>query len=92
MTIRYDGGAIGVHKGDTIRNFTGSAGYVYRQNEGGNSGVISFQIFGSTPAKAGIIGGDSGDSVSIQINASNQVPTASENRPASISLFICVSY
>jgi len=76
--------------GDAIRNITGACGTVYRAAAQGNSGALSMVAFGSTPAKPGVSGTDSGDNANIDFNASLQVPTASENRPYSIVVQTCI--
>ena len=79
------------HKlGDAIRNITGSTSAAYRAAQVAATGALSMSAYGSTPAKVGAQGVDSGDSASINFDASGSVPTANENRPYSIVVQTCI--
>jgi len=96
LTIPYDGKDIGEFIGDAIRNFTGgfrfgSASFFFLAADA--SGIFQATGYSSANNVAGIISaaGMSGN-ISIAIDASRVVPTADENRPASISVLACISY
>jgi phage-related tail fiber protein len=86
------GRTFGGTQGDAIRNLTGQ--FALRGTNGG------FDSFGSTGQS--ILGGGqsstfpsafgSSGSQSVILNASNQVPTANENRPRNIALLACIKY
>ena len=90
----YDGNAIGEFIGDAIRNMTGQFGFFL----GGGAQLSPSGLTGAF--KAGASGDVSYPSASIStsqtkniiFDASLVVPTASENRPASISALVCITY
>jgi hypothetical protein len=92
----YDGNAIGAFIGDAIRNIKGSCYPQIDANSGGNvpiqnvSGAIYatalYQI--SYLARGATVTAPSG----IGFDASLVVPAALENRPASISAYVCIKY
>lgn len=77
----------GSTQGDAIRNITGGARSAYASNVA-NNGALSLEIYGNSPAKLGVIGGDPGANYTISLDASKVVPTASENRPYTANLSI----
>ncbi|KAG0736106.1 hypothetical protein G6F24_018476 [Rhizopus arrhizus] len=78
--------SVGSRQGDAIRNITGSAGAVYRSGEAIGTGALRTAVWGDSPAKLGVKGGDPGDNATIALDASSLVPTASENRPINLAL------
>lgn len=84
--LRPDSRGVGSHQGDAIRNITGSSAPFY--NAGGSFGIgaLGSGSYGNSPAKIGVIGGDPGDTRSIDFDASLVVPTADENRPKNIAV------
>jgi hypothetical protein len=91
MHIPYDGGDIGAFLGDAIRNITGSSVPLHVQTLGDQyvrSGVLE-TVRGEQAM--GIAGGP-GPASQLQFNASWQVPTSYENRPASISEAVYITY
>jgi len=79
------GRTAGSSQGDAIRNITGAASSVYRAGSLVVSGAMTMTVYGSSPAKIGVVGADPGDNSTISFNASLVVPTASENRPRNIA-------
>lgn len=65
---------------DAMRNITGSTRSVYSSNVISDGALFS-DIYGNSPAKVGVIGGDPGANYTINFDASRVVPTASENQP-----------
>lgn len=84
------GVALGDTLGDAIRNITGSASTFYRAAAVSSAGVLGSAIYGGTPAKVGAPGVDPGANYNIDIDVSRQVPTASENRPKSGHINVCI--
>jgi hypothetical protein len=85
----YDGMSIGVYLGDAIRNITGYIGYLPEAGGQQNDAIYDDETYhGSIQV---------GPSYNVPtygaaLNASLQVPVALENRPASISAYICIKY
>lgn len=77
-------GLSGTKQGDASRNITGAVTSFYSPGIAGESGVLGAPIYGSSPAKIGVPGGDPGANYSINIDFSRQVPVANEFRPKSI--------
>ncbi|QCW19670.1 tail fiber protein [Vibrio phage Va_90-11-286_p16] len=65
---------------DAIRNITGSVRSFYGSNVV-SAGAMREEIYGNSPAKVGVIGGDPGANYTIGFDASRVVPTAAENQP-----------
>jgi len=84
--IRGTSGTIGEWQGDAIRNITGSL--VASANQGNQaiatslSGAFSGET--SLPAIGGVVDGNNTRLRNIYFNASNVIPTATENRPKTI--------
>jgi len=84
--------------GDAMRNFEGSvriangssSDYVYHFNHPAGS----FSLSGNTSYTANVSPATSGSLryEYLNLNPSLVVPTANENRPASISAFACITY
>jgi hypothetical protein len=95
----YDGGSIGAYLGDAIRNIAGNV--IVRLAQGdplyifaGYGGCLSVaegsmtnQIAVSTLASS-----DTMKYAILNIDTSRVVPIALENRPASISAYLCIKY
>lgn len=77
----------GSTQGDAIRNITGEVSSVYGPLKI-NNGALSFEEYGSSPAKVGVIGADPGANRTIEFDASKVVPTSTENRPYTGNLSI----
>ena len=85
--LRPDNRDIASYQGDAIRNITGSTSPFYNATPVvSNTGAIVSAPYGSTPAKVGAQGADTGSNSSITFNASRVVPTANENRPKNIAV------
>jgi hypothetical protein len=99
LYIRYDGGAIGTYLGDAIRDITGSTsiraasgGQIELFGDGAQSGAFVHHLSGSsTPALSAALG-TSGKYMGVHFSAGLVVPIANENRPASISVYACITY
>ena len=74
--------------GDAIRNITASISSIVT-TEYGAFGAMSSTIIPGYPIP---VTGNSGGVESIQFDSQNTVPTALENRPASISSYLCIRY
>jgi hypothetical protein len=74
------GRTLGSSQGDAIRNITGKFGS-YENNYYGATGAF----YSGGPHKSGAGSGSRRDSV-VFLDASRQVPTASENRPKNITI------
>ncbi|EOW9194069.1 TPA: phage tail protein [Vibrio cholerae] len=74
--VRVPGITSGVIIQDAIRNLTGSLRSYYLSGNALATGVLAHSAFGSTPAKAGVVGVDSGANYFFDFDASRQVPTA----------------
>jgi microcystin-dependent protein len=86
------GRAFGSAQGDAIRNITGSVSTghsLHLYSGSGASGV--FDMTGSTGATVGGSAG-SGFFRAFNIDASRQVPTASEARPRNVALLACIKF
>ncbi|OEE30738.1 hypothetical protein A1QO_15510 [Vibrio genomosp. F10 str. ZF-129] len=77
----------GSTQGDAIRNITGGVSSVYGPLKT-NTGALSLEEYGSSPAKVGVIGADPGANRTIEFDASKVVPTSTENRPYTGNLSI----
>jgi len=93
----YDGGNIGQSIGDAIRDITGR--YYTRVVDSSMGATIgnpigAFSIANTGNNGAPIVLNEGGDKelIYLHFNASNVVPTASENRPASTSTYNCITY
>lgn len=85
--LRPDSRGVGSYQGDAIRNITGGTSPFYSALTVVNTvGAVGSAVYGSTPAKVGVIGGDPGSNRSITFDASLVVPTANENRPKNIAV------
>jgi hypothetical protein len=84
----YDGGSIGAYLGDAIRNISGNI-YSIATLSYGAYGAMQHETISGTPLG---ISQTNGGLESIQFNASFVVPTALENRPASVSAYLCIKY
>jgi hypothetical protein len=94
----YDGGAIGKHIGDAIRNIAGQI------ESSTNSGYIKIFFNPTGPFKIwnnstqwwinpnALIAGPDTNRGYLKFDASCSVPTALENRPGSVSGYYCISY
>jgi hypothetical protein len=95
----YDGGSIGGFIGDAVRDATGSTSI--RAATGGqievfgdhvSSGVFMHYLSNDyTPTVAAAFG-EVGKYMGLHFALSLMVPTALENRPASISAYLCIKY
>jgi hypothetical protein len=82
----YDGMSIGEHIGDAIRNIFGNIGLIGSYPENPTGAIGTWGPF-DTIAR--------GSDIAMQVmflDASLLVPTALENRPASISAYLCIKY
>ena len=79
-TQTFDGGSVGDKTADAIRNITGYFGG--NEHDGYDAGG-AFYSYGS--GYRGVDGSD-GDNARTEFDASRVVPTATENRPASVAL------
>lgn len=75
----------GSSQGDAIRNISGSVSSMYRAGNTVATGAMRTVVYSSVPAKLGAIGADPGDGVTVNFDASLQVPTATENRSRNIA-------
>jgi phage-related tail fiber protein len=92
------GRGIGTAQGDAIRNLTGFADI----RGDGNPGAAHYTTSGTsgvfvTPPSTSKVQHTTGTRTvsaphGIQFNASNQVPTASENRPRNVALLACIKF
>jgi len=88
----YDGFDIGDHIGDAIRNFTGSLQFsasnwtLAAQGGGVFSGKNSGGVASINPS------GNTTGYYNLNFDPSLAVPVAHENRSASISALVCISY
>jgi hypothetical protein len=86
----YNGGDIGEFTGDAIRNFTGGWANLPAVTSGASAwGACAWQQAGSIAAATNPI---SNGSANLNIDASRVVPTSHENRPASISAAVFMTY
>jgi hypothetical protein len=94
--IRYNGGAIGEFIGDAIRNLWSKfTTYVFRGNSSliiPNGGIFYINKLPMTVAGIEYVAGVSNAMDEIIFDASRNVPTSTENRPASISSCIVITY
>lgn len=74
---------------DAMRNLTGSLRSYYLSGNAQATGVLAHALYGSTPAKIGVVGGDPGGNYSFDFDASRQVPTAARFQPFGVA---CVFY
>jgi hypothetical protein len=92
----YNGGSIGAKIGDAIRNITGL--FVLRGSQTppivlGSGGVFYYNEDANTYYNH--LSGDNGTvlhPMNMHLDVSRTVPTANENRPASISSYLCIKY
>jgi hypothetical protein len=81
---------LGIVQGDAIRNISGEI-YHYKTDDGYSSPIGCFSQDGN-----GWSGDGTTDSnmptYNIKFNASNQVPTAEENRPVNMAVVYCIKY
>jgi hypothetical protein len=97
INFRYDGKEIGAYIEDAIRNLTGAFGITVGASTASPigvsfpSGVFRAVVADGSVAKINFSEATQGDR-GITFNAANIVPTANENRPASISAYICIKY
>ncbi|EGR4319575.1 phage tail protein [Vibrio cholerae] len=70
---------------DAMRNLTGSVRSYYLAGQGQATGVLAHTVYGSTPAKAGVIGADPGANYIFDFDASRQVPTADRFQPFGVA-------
>jgi len=92
INFSYDGKGIGTFQGDAIRNITGAT-YAWRnENMGTGYGCLKATLLSAL--RVVMAGGDGNDFGLIEFDASldSKVTTANENRPASISALVCISY
>ena len=80
-TQTFNGGSVGTKSADAIRNITGDVGYFRSGSYQTVSGAFTNQSGGNSWT-----GGDQISGIVASFNASNVVPVASENKPASVSL------
>jgi hypothetical protein len=94
VLIPYDGGAIGAFIGDAIRNFvSGDFEYFRESNAPNTEGLVNTGMKSGTSVFVAGNGEALGFSqIRATINASRVVPTANENRSASLSVLYCISY
>ncbi|EJL6939408.1 hypothetical protein NMT25_003665, partial [Vibrio cholerae] len=85
MAIPTPGLTSGAIIQDAMRNLTGSARSYYLSGNALATGVLSHSAFGSTPAKAGVVGVDSGANYFLDFDASRQVPTAERFQPFGVT-------
>jgi hypothetical protein len=90
LIIPYDGGEIGEWRGDAIRNISGNISVNGLFGVPGGYANGAFEFFDEVTAWGGNI--DLWTAPRLRFRASNVVPTANENRPASISVYPCISY
>jgi hypothetical protein len=95
----YDGKSIGEQIGDTIRNIAGDVFTALAQGDPlcvfAGSGGCFYLAEGAKLNQIGISGlltSDTTRYASLRIDASRVVPTALENRPASVSAYLCIKY
>lgn len=86
------GRAFGSAQGDAIRNLTGAFGTYFEYINIGSSGVLGTSVYTNVPPAPGTVGTNLGQTMTANIDASRQVPTAAENRPRSIALLACIKY
>lgn len=93
-TVGTDGtaasGAFATKQDDAIRNITGAVAAIYRAGLATVTGALGMSTYGSTPATPGTAGANPGDSCTIDIDASREVPTADENRPYNVAVQTCI--
>ncbi len=86
-TVPDAGRAIGSGQNDAIRNITGSfSGTTNATRFSSVSGALA----GSTSATADTGGAASSGFTTVTLNASTQVPTATENRPMNVAFMCCI--
>jgi hypothetical protein len=85
------GRGIGTSQGDAIRNLTGSFG-PFRQALSGTLAAASGVFSLGTASASGDANNGSSNVMSINLSASNQVPTAAENRPRNLALLACIKF
>lgn len=85
MAIPTPGLTSGAIIQDAMRNLTGSARSYYLSGNALATGVLSHSAFGSTPAKAGVVGVDPGANYFLDFDASRQVPTAERFQPFGVT-------
>jgi hypothetical protein len=83
----YDGKSPGEFIGDAIRNITGVIADVF-----GGLGMDTNGVFNSIFGDTNIRGNDAGRYGTIEFDSGRAVPIAHENRPASISFTVYISY
>ena len=89
----YDGKNIGSFTGDAIRNILGQTVGLHVQSDGlseGWNGALGVYNYLPTGADSG--GGNPGSKIFFDASKASEVMTAFENRPASISSLVCISY
>jgi phage-related tail fiber protein len=89
------GRGFGSAQGDAIRNITGSVNGNYGYGIGVNqfvSGSGAFSTSGNSGRTNNAAVGNSSGNLTLNLNAANQVPTASENRPRNVALLACIKY
>jgi len=84
LAFPYDGKQAGDFLGDAIRNITGTAN-VAAQEDAGGSGVMDLVVENASVLYTGSYDTGSKRQVNLSFNASRRVPTAYENRVASLS-------
>lgn len=85
MAIPTPGLTSGAIIQDAMRNLTGSLRSYYLSGNALATGVLSHSAFGSTPAKAGVVGVDPGANYFFDFDASRQVPTADRFQPFGVT-------
>jgi hypothetical protein len=70
---------------DAMRNLTGSLRSYYLAGNAQATGVLAHTVYGSTPAKGGVIGADPGANYTFDFDASRQVPTADRFQPFGVA-------
>jgi hypothetical protein len=85
----YDGLLIGKFLGDAIRNITGHTTSIEQQSISDGGAFHSNYVWATAKILTSTVGFNLDDTF---FSAANSVPTALENRPASISAQICITY
>jgi hypothetical protein len=93
----YDGGAIGKYIADAIRNIVGELDIVGNNSAGffsdGFSGALNYRATtGTTKVFENSVNTGSNTFRGVKLNAASSIPTAAENRPASVSVYVCITY
>ena len=86
-TVPDAGRAIGTTQSDAIRNITGSFAGV---TNGTRFNTVSGAFTGTGSAAADIGSASGSGNTTITLNASNTVPTATENRPMNVAFMCCI--